>query len=120
MECYRVLERLQHILAAIAAIRLYSLGMTLEDYRRNPLVADAVERNLERISEAVHHLPQELLDRHAAIPWRQIADLGNILRHAYDRVSDERLWHIVADDLDPLSKAVESLCADAREPKANS
>jgi uncharacterized protein with HEPN domain len=32
--------------------------------------------------------------------------MGNILRHAYDRLSDEAVWITVKDDLPALKQAV--------------
>jgi uncharacterized protein with HEPN domain len=43
------------------------------------------------------------------IPWRQIHDLGNQLRHAYDSINVDTLWEIVTGDLGPLDEA----CKDA-------
>jgi uncharacterized protein with HEPN domain len=42
----------------------------------------------------------------ADVPWRQIRDLGNLLRHAYDKVDLEIIWHTITDDLPPLKAAV--------------
>jgi uncharacterized protein with HEPN domain len=42
----------------------------------------------------------------ADVPWRQIRDLGNLLRHAYDKVDLEIIWRTVTDDLPPLRNAV--------------
>ncbi len=85
-------DRLGHILSAIEAIGEYVSGKSIEDFRRDRLCADAVERNIERISEAARHLPDDLKKDHPDIPWRAIADIGNVLRHAYEQVSDERVW----------------------------
>jgi hypothetical protein len=30
------------------------------------------------------HIPQELKEKHPEIDWRGFADIGNVLRHAYD------------------------------------
>jgi uncharacterized protein with HEPN domain len=35
--------------------------------------------------------------------------LGNVLRHAYDQVIDERIWQIVTSDLASLKAAVEAM-----------
>ena len=52
------------------------------------------------------------------MPWRQVADIGNIFRHAYDRVNDRRVWTLVTDDLAPLKRAVEAMVASIDAPKA--
>ena len=43
------------------------------------------------------------LAQHGDIPWRQVRDLGNVLRHGYDAVDDGQVWVIVERDLPPLS-----------------
>jgi uncharacterized protein with HEPN domain len=40
------------------------------------------------------------------VPCRQIRDLGNLLRHAYDKVDLEIIWRTVTDDLPPLKAAM--------------
>jgi uncharacterized protein with HEPN domain len=47
-------------------------------------MAAAMERYLERLSEASRHVPQELKEKHPEVDWRGVADIGNVLRHAYD------------------------------------
>ena len=77
----RTAERLRHIRDAIATIQEFIRGRNFSDYSRDRMLRDAVERNVERLSEAVRHLPAELTARRPDIPWRQIADIGNVLRH---------------------------------------
>jgi uncharacterized protein with HEPN domain len=81
---------------------------------------DVVERNLERISEASRHIPAGLKARHPSVGWRLVADLGNVLRHAYDQVSDERIWQIVTSDLASLKAAALAMLdeIDATGPDA--
>ncbi len=55
-------------------------------------LAAAVERYLERLSEASRHVPETLKQKHPNIDWRAIADIGNVLRHAYDTIADRRIW----------------------------
>ena len=64
--------------AAMAAQRL-AAGKSIEDYQTDPDLAAAVERYLERLSEASRHVPQNLKDKHPKIDWRGVADIGNVL-----------------------------------------
>ena len=66
----------------------------------------ATERGLEIISEASRHLPPACKVREANIPWRKIAAIGNVLRHAYRKVEIETLWKMCKEDLAPLREAV--------------
>ncbi len=80
------------------------------------VVRAAFERFLEIISEASRHIPDEWkLQFGSQVPWRQIAGLGNILRHAYEQASFETLWLIYQNDLEPLSVAVDAMLA-AHDP----
>ncbi|WP_245516540.1 DUF2283 domain-containing protein [Methylobacterium segetis] len=47
----------------------------------------AVVRCLEIISETSRRVGPDVRGRHPQIPWRQIADAGNVYRHRYDNVS---------------------------------
>ena len=73
------------------------------------MLRDAVERCLERISEASRRLPQEVKATQPHIPWRKVADIGNVLRHEYDDVADAEVWRIVVDDLSTMRSAVQSM-----------
>jgi uncharacterized protein with HEPN domain len=107
----RPLARLNHVLDAILAIERYTLGKSFENYRYDPMRRDAVERNLERLSEASRHIPAALKDAYPGIDWRAIAAMGNVLRHDSERVLDRRVWQILADELSTLKAAVEGMIA---------
>lgn len=104
-------DRLNHILSAINAIERLRAGKTLADYAADADLAAAVERYLERLSEASRHLPDELKAPHSSIDWRGVANIGNVLRHAYDQVAAHRVWQIVTDDLALLKQAVLAMLA---------
>ncbi len=84
MAARRIRDRLRHMLEAANAMERLAAGKTLEDFGAGPDMAAAVERYLERLSEASRHVPQELKQKHPEIDWRGVADIGNVLRHAYD------------------------------------
>ena len=68
----------------------------------------AVIRCLEIISEASRRLPEDLKRPRPEIPWRDIAAAGNIYRHQYEDVLEQRLWRTVNDHLEPLLRAAEN------------
>jgi uncharacterized protein with HEPN domain len=110
-----VADRLRHILDAIARIETLTLDKSFEDYAAGWVIRDAVERNLERVSEASRHVPSDLKGQHRNVPWRAVAGLGNVLRHDYPRVRDPRVWRIVSHDLAPLKAAVEAMLRELEE-----
>jgi uncharacterized protein with HEPN domain/predicted nucleotidyltransferase len=104
-------QRLEDMADAVRAIESYTAGKGLDDYRRDPLLRDAVERRIEIVSEASRHVPEDLKARHPHIPWAQVRDVGNILRHGYEIVDHAVIWAIVTDDVSPLKAAVEAMIA---------
>ena len=68
-----------------------------------------VERGIEIISEAVRHLPDELLATRPDMPWREIKAIGNRIRHEYHRVSPKVIKSVVVDELPVLREAIEAL-----------
>jgi uncharacterized protein with HEPN domain len=105
-------DRLRHILDAIADVQTYTRGKSFDDYLADDMRRHAVERCLEIVSEAARYVPREAKARHAEIPWRGVADFGNVLRHDYPDVKHQRVWQIVTEDLAPLKAAVETILYD--------
>ncbi len=74
---------LEHIQESIAAIERYVAGKTFEQFARDDLLRDGVERRIEIISEASRRLPEEMKARRPEMPWRAVASIGDVLRHEY-------------------------------------
>ena len=106
-------DRLLHILSAIEEIQNILGGLDKNRFSEDRLRLLSVERLLEIVSEGSRHLPPDVRED-TELPWRAIADLGNLLRHAYHRVDPDTLWYIAMDDLPPLKAVVEQLLADER------
>ena len=101
--------RLQDILGAIRGIRETVAGLQYENYVTVWHIKHACERGIEIISEASRHLPAALKVAEPEIPWRQIAGVGNILRHGYETTSDHVMWDIIITHLEPLEASVQRL-----------
>lgn len=107
-----VRERLNDIAESIDKINEFLAEKSFEDFRTSALVHDAVVRNLEIVSEASRHIPQELKARVSHISWREIADFGNVLRHGYEGVNDPILWSTIQKDLPVRMASIQLLLAD--------
>ena len=107
-------DRLVHILTAIENIRAALAGRSLADFTADPLRRMAVERLFEIMSEASRYVPNEMKVQEKDIAWQKLADLGNLLRHAYHRVDPNILWDIVENDLEPVKRFVERIVQDER------
>jgi uncharacterized protein with HEPN domain len=81
-------------------------GRSVNDFHADRDVRQIVERSLEIISEASRRLTPELQKLAPEIPWRQVADFGNVLRHAYFDVDPDIVWDIATKQLAPLRAAL--------------
>ncbi|MDX2145528.1 MAG: HepT-like ribonuclease domain-containing protein [Rhodospirillaceae bacterium] len=103
--------RLSHMLDCIGWIEEDTAAATLEQLAVDRRLRQLVERNLEIISEASRHIPADLKDRFSSIPWREIAGIGNILRHNYEEIAPKIMFDLIRHDLPKLRQALESLTA---------
>lgn len=71
--------------------------------------ARALERGFEIISEASRHIPDDHKAKEPHIPWRQVAGLGNVLRHDYDGVQIALLLVSAKSDLPELGEALKRI-----------
>lgn len=95
-----------HMLEAIANIEMDTAGYDFEKFRKDRRVRQLVERNLEILSEASRRLPQAAKNVEGQIPWRDIAGIGNVIRHDYHDTYPTVLWKTCAKDLQPLKDAL--------------
>jgi uncharacterized protein with HEPN domain len=107
----KVPRRLQDIIDNVQAILRYTEGMDLKAFEEDRKTYDAVERCLERISEAASKLGDMAVHLMPDQPWQKIKSFGNVLRHEYDAIREDRLFEIVQLNVPGLGAAAEeALC----------
>ena len=97
------------ILGRIDRIEGYLDGVSREEFLADWMRRDAVERNIEVISEASRDLPADLRLREGEPPWRAIADVGNVYRHEYDNIDPDTLWNTATMHVPALRAPVERI-----------
>ncbi|RJF65456.1 DUF86 domain-containing protein [Rhodopseudomonas palustris] len=105
------LLRIYGMLEAIKGIEDAIRDKSYRDYQRSWVLRSALERGIEIISEASRSLGPKLKARHKNVRWKDIAGIGNILRHEYQRVDDRIIWNAVKNELPPLKQALLALQA---------
>lgn len=101
---------LEDIRDSAAFIREVTQGRTLDDYRRDRLLRQAIERNFEIIGEAVRRLAQHDPPTAALIgDYAQIIAFRNVLIHGYDLVDHALVWSTIENQVAPLLRTVETL-----------
>jgi len=94
-----MLENIDTVIEMMADVELTA-------YRRDIKLKRAVERCVEIISEASKRIPGSLKNEFPDQPWPEIAAVGNLLRHDYERVDDLIMWKIAAQSLPVLRRVV--------------
>lgn len=97
-----VSNSLADIVENIKRIQGYVVGLEKNEFEKDDLKRDAVERCLQRISEAAVRLGEQAIVLMPQHPWDDVRGLGNHLRHAYHRVSVDVIWDTICRDLPPL------------------
>jgi uncharacterized protein with HEPN domain len=106
-------QRLLDALESCRAITKYVAGMDLDDYERNDMAQDAVERRLGSIGEALNQATLLDPDLGEHFPeLRQIVGMRNHIIHGYHAVDDEIVWDIVQNKLPRLRQSIEELLGD--------
>ena len=101
-------QSLQDILDNAERISSHVGDRGFEQFRGNELCYDATERCLARVSEAASRImrswePFEI----DGVNWAKVHALGNVLRHAYDRVDPLVVWLLATDNVPELRARIE-------------
>jgi uncharacterized protein with HEPN domain len=105
---------LDDIRDASVFIRQITADKTLEAYRAERVLRQAVERNFEILGEAMARLARtdpETAGRIGDHP--QIIAFRNLLIHGYDLVDDAQVWNVISQDLPRLEQQVVQLLGEA-------
>ena len=101
------------ILTSIDNIESY-LGdkKVFADYDVNPMLQDAVERNIEIIGEAMNRL-LKIAPQIEISNARRIVDARNKIIHGYDEVENVQVWGIIINSLPVLKKEANEYLKEA-------
>ena len=114
MSTEREAQRLHDIVENIERIEGYVAGLDFALFAATMMTVDAVERCLQRITEAVIKVgPERMASISPQTPVDAVRGLGNALRHDYDGVDLAVIWQTVSESLPALKadclKAVEQV-----------
>ena len=99
-----------HILDCIAKInQIKARG----DITKDEVLYDAALRNLQTLSEATRHLPEDRTAQYPAVPWKNISGFRNILVHDYlGEIDPHTVQKVIDTHLKALRAAVVDMLKD--------
>jgi uncharacterized protein with HEPN domain len=94
---------------AISAIQSYTQDITYEQLLGDRKTREAIILNFVVIGEAIKKIPQEIIDRHPDVPWKEFAGMRDKMVHGYFQISPTIVWETSRHDLAPLAAVVKVL-----------
>jgi uncharacterized protein with HEPN domain len=98
-------RRLREIIENIGRIQRYIADMDADTYEKDDKTQNAVQRCLERMSEAARKIGPVLDDKYPEVEFPKLRRLGSVLRHDYDQVDIDLVWKTLHTRLDRLDAA---------------
>lgn len=108
--------RLFDILNAIRVCERATADRSLEQFAHDDFVFLATQRALEIISEASRHIGEEDKAAYPEVPWWQIEDFGNVLRHGYDQLVVEGIHGAATASISALKPTIVALYQKHKRP----
>lgn len=105
-------ELLKDIATACGKIERYLNGVHWDAFLNDEQKQDAVIRQVAVIGEAAGRLSSDCRTRHVGQPWRQMANMRNILVHDYTSVSIDRVWRTASVFVPQLAAALPDVVAE--------
>ncbi|HSU24564.1 MAG TPA: DUF86 domain-containing protein [Pyrinomonadaceae bacterium] len=83
-------------------IETYIGGINYDQFLENPMLQDALVRNIEIIGEAAKNLSEDFRTSTPEVVWRDIMRMRDTVVHHYFRLNLEVIWQTAADDIPKL------------------
>ncbi|MEK7676604.1 MAG: HepT-like ribonuclease domain-containing protein [Verrucomicrobiota bacterium] len=108
---------LDDVLQAAKAIRRFTEGVSLADFKANEEKYEAVSRKFQIIGEAARRLSPQARNAFAEIPWKLITAMRNIIVHDYDDVDLDVVFDTARENIPPLILRLEAYLAAHPPPE---
>jgi uncharacterized protein with HEPN domain len=90
---------LLHIQECLTKIDVYIGKKSREEFLSDPLLQDAILRNLQVMTESTQRLSDSLKLENPEVGWHLLAGFRNIVVHGYLSLDMALVWNILENDL---------------------
>ena len=104
--------RLRHMLDACNTLMASREEDSLESIQNSPVKFYGYVKLVEIIGEATYKLTKEFRAAHDEIPWKMMEGMRHVLVHDYYRISPDKLWNTIQNDIPILQKMISKLVTD--------
>lgn len=101
--------RIAHIIEACNILLDRSQQDSLEGIKSDPIKFYGYVKLIEIIGEATYKLTKEFRSSTPSVPWKMMEGMRHVLVHDYYRISPDKLWDTVINDIPELKILIEKL-----------
>jgi uncharacterized protein with HEPN domain len=112
MSKHEVLTTLRQLKGFAEEASELSKGRSREELSKDLGLRRRAERVVELIGEACNRIPEDVVEAHPEIPWREIVGMRNWLAHGYDSIDYEILWNAISQNASDILPKIERLIED--------
>jgi len=100
---------LRDILNAMENIEEFIKDVDFEEFKADDKTASAVIRKLEIIGEATKNIPEEIREKNADVPWKDMAGMRDKLIHFYSGVDYKLVWNTITKRIPLIKPSIKSI-----------
>lgn len=108
---------IRDILENMELARDFVKDMNYEGFVADLKTNHAVIRCIEVMGEAAKHVPEDTREKYPEIPWKDIAGMRDRIIHLYFRVSLEKVWLVLKEDIPKIKPLMQKVLDDTEKEK---
>lgn len=91
----------------------YIANKTIEEFRKDVFLQDAVIRRFEIVGEAAKRLPKAFTERYPDVAWQDAAGFRDVLIHDYPEIVVDTVFSTSRDHLPGFRDQIQKILDDA-------
>lgn len=106
--------RIHDMLNAINEARAIAIHKDSIEFKKDRAAVLAVLACIHIMGEASNHIPDEIKDKYAEIPWNEIRGMRNRIAHEYFEIDEDLVWETIKNDFPELKIILENILTEKK------